>query len=162
MGTPSNSQKINSTSRLSMSWICYDCKQMAQKFILFLQLNSLRCGILTDFITIIPKSMFLVPGLVMTSPCQKIKSNFALSHQTDVVSIWMQEMPELLVFVAFRFPQMAHLGLPDMMSTWYQSIPFGQLPLRAHFLLKVRLPILLCSHSFGHQAILLPFQLLRI
>ena len=26
MGTPSNSQKINSTSRLSMSWICYDCK----------------------------------------------------------------------------------------------------------------------------------------
>lgn len=162
MGTPSNSQKINSTSRLSMSWICYDCKQMAQKFILFLQLNCLRCGILTDFITIIPKSMFLVPGLVMTSPRQKIKSNFALSHQTDVVFIWMQEMRELLVFVVFRFPQMAHLGLPDMMSTWYQSIPFGQLPLRAHFLLKVRLPILLCSHSFGHQAILLPFQLLRI
>lgn len=161
MGTPSNSQRINFTSRLSMSWICYDCKQMAQKFILFSQLNSLRCGILTDFITILPKSMFLVPGLVMTSPRQKIKSNFALSHQTDVVFIWMQEMLELLVFVAFRFPQMAHLGLPDMMSTWYQSIPFGQLPLRAHFLLKVRLPILLRSHSLGHQAILLPSQLLR-
>ena len=162
MGTPSNSQRFNFSSSLSMSWICYHCKWMAQKFILFAQLNSLRCGILTDFITILPKSMFLVPGLVMTSPCQKSKSNFARSHQTGVVFIWMQEMLELLVFVAFHFPQMAHLGLPDMMSTWYQSIPFGQLPLRVHFLLKVRLPILLCSHSFGHQAILLPFQLLRI
>lgn len=153
MGTPSNSQRFNFSSSLPMSWMCYHCKWMAQKFILFLQLNSLRCGILTDFITIPPKSMFLVPGLVMTSPRQKSKSNFARSHQTGVVFIWMQEMLELLVFVAFRFPQMAHLGLPDMMSTWYQSIPFGQLPLRAHFLLKVRLPILLCSHSFGHQAI---------
>ena len=148
MGTPSNSQRINFTSRLSMPWIClYDCKQMAQKFILFSQLNSLRCGILTDFITILPKSMFLVPGLVMTSPHQKIKSNFALSHQTDVVFIWMQEMLELLVFVTFRCPQMVHLGLPDMMSALYQSILLGQLPLRAHFLLKVRLPILLHSHS---------------